>query len=159
VGYFASRYKPGLDLRKVKAPIEGKKGQFHYYWDTDTSAIAHLTNMVVYVSSRYKPGSCPYEAIATHERVHGKDAVSSFNLHKDSLFTDLEGITVPQAATPFEGTGADVDAEEARLASKVGASLQRFGQKFHKSYSKLKAYRDSAHQYEKVNKQCPKGEW
>lgn len=118
-----------------------------------------LDPIEVFVSSQYRPGTCPYRVTLAHERSHVGAFTRLFHAGRDTLLAQLATLSVPTESAPRWSDPANVAAEQSTVETSLVNTVQNHRRGLKAQMDADKDAKDSPAAYAAVYAQCPAAEW
>ena len=118
-----------------------------------------LDPIEVYVSSDYAVGSCPYRVTLEHERSHVNAFLQIFHAGRDSLVTELNGVSVPTRGAPRIAAPDAVETEQETIGENLRQAVIRHSAGLVSQMEADRNAKDSPASYARVYARCPAAEW
>jgi hypothetical protein len=118
-----------------------------------------LDPILVFVSSDYADGTCPYRVTLQHEREHVEAFARIFHAARARLVTDLETLGAPTRSAPLLVAPANVETEQNNFGVRLRAAIVAHSANVVSDMEADRNAKDSPAAYAVVHGRCPAGEW
>ena len=118
-----------------------------------------LDPIEVFVSSQYRPGTCPYRVTQVHEFSHVNAFTSLFHAGRDTLLAQLAPLSIPTESAPRLVTPANSAAEQSTVENSLLSAIQTHRNNLKAQMDADRDAKDSPASYASTYAQCPAGDW
>ncbi len=159
-GYTRVRVKPRMTISWGSLPesvVDGVRTLPVYV--RSANIYFHLDPVEVFVSSRYRVGSCPYRVTRRHEYEHVAAFLSIFRQHREAMVRRANAVQLPLAASPRHVPATAVDSEQDQLAAPLVQAVREVRGLIGSAMRADRNVRDAPAAYRAIHGRCPADEW
>lgn len=159
-GYTRVRVKPRMTISWDSLPeseVAGVRTVPMYV--RSANIYFHLDPIEVFVSSKYRVGSCPYRVTRQHEYEHVAAFLSIFRQHRETMVRRANAVQLPVVASPRHVPAATVDSEQAQLAAPLVQAVLEVRGLIGSAMRADRNVKDAPASYRAIHASCPLDEW